>query len=265
MDGRLYYLLEKLPMNTRDTATPRDPFQIAQRVSRRLEHVQFEHKVTLTYNPLDYAWAVREAYLRRFGTRRKRTLFLGMNPGPWGMAQTGVPFSDTTIAGDWMGFRGLAVGRPENEHPKRPVLGWELDRAEGSGQRLLGFLREQMGSLEAFFENNFVFNYLPLVMYDADGRNITPARLLKVDRLKIFEACDPYLQEMVAYYQPEVLVGIGKFALRRLEANFDGSDRKIIDIPHPSPASPIATRDGGRYWKRLVTETLTDAGVLKSI
>ncbi len=216
----------------------------------------FENKVAWTYNPLDYAWPVHEEYLKRFGTGRKRAVFLGMNPGPWGMAQTGIPFSDTGIAGDWMGLRGLSIGQPENEHPDRPVIGWDLDREEGSGRRLYGFIRQTMGSVEAFFQDNFVVNYLPLVMFDEDGKNITPSRLLKDDRLKVFEACDPYLRELVEYYRPEVLVGVGKFALRRLKDNFDSSSYTIVDIPHPSPASPIATRDGGRYWKELVRDTL---------
>lgn len=238
------------------------PLEITQQVSRRLREISFENKVEWIYNPLEYAWPVRKEYLRRFGSGPKRALFLGMNPGPWGMAQTGVPFSDTGIAGDWMGLGGLHVGKPVDEHPDRPVVGWELERTEGSGRRLYSFIRERLGSVDAFFGENFVFNYLPLVMFDADGKNITPSRLLKNDRLKVYDACDPYLRAMVEYYQPEVLIGIGKFALRRLEDNFADTTYTVVDIPHPSPASPIATRDGGRYWKRLAQRTLEETGVL---
>lgn len=249
-------------MPTPDTQTFEPPLEPTRKISNRVNQLQFDNKVEWVYNPLDYAWNVHSEYLTRFGTGPKRAVFLGMNPGPWGMAQTGVPFGDTTIAGDWLGLRGLPIGTPEEERPDRPVIGWDLERQEGSGQRLFGFFRKEMGSLPAFFQNNFVLNYLPLVMFNADGKNVTPARLLKADRLKVFEACDPYLQAMVDYYQPEVLVGIGKFALRRLEANFSDTAYTVVDIPHPSPASPIATRDGGRYWNKLVTETLQEVNIL---
>ena len=48
--------------------------------------------VSWYYNPLTYAWDTFEQYLRKYAGGRKRVLFLGMNPGPWGMTQTGVPF-----------------------------------------------------------------------------------------------------------------------------------------------------------------------------
>lgn len=239
-----------------------DPFALTRAVADRADALTFDHKVAWSYNPLQYAWKVHEAYLERFGTGRKKAVFLGMNPGPWGMAQTGIPFSDTTIAGDWMGLRGIPIGSPENEDPDRPVLGWDLERTEGSGQRLYGYVRDRYGDLATFFADHITVNYLPLVMFDEDGKNLPPSRLLKEDRKKVFRACDPYLEGLVAYYEPEVLVGIGKFALRRLEACFENHDARIVDIPHPSPASPIATREGGAYWKRLVDETLEEAGLL---
>lgn len=239
-----------------------DPFTLTRSVADRTDGLRFDAKVAWTYNPLQYAWKVHEAYLERFGTGPKDAIFLGMNPGPWGMAQTGIPFSDTTIAGDWMGLRGIPIGRPENEDPERPILGWDLDREEGSGQRLYGYVRERFGSVDAFFENHFTLNYLPLVMFSEEGKNLPPSRLLKSDREDVFAACDPYLKGMLDYYEPRVAVGVGKFALRRLEACLEARDVRIVDIPHPSPASPIATRDGGRHWIRLVDETLEDAGIL---
>ncbi len=231
----------------------------------RSDQITFGEKVSWSYNPLRYAWPVHRAYLRSFGRGKKRSVFLGMNPGPWGMGQTGIPFGDPVIAGDWMGLRGLEIQRPANQREQRPVKGWDSEREEGSGQRLFGYLRSRFGSLEKFFRDHFVLNYFPLVLFGPEARNVTPSKLLKADRTKVFEACDPYLREMVSYYEPEVLVGVGKFALRRLRAVFgeDGDHPyRIVDIPHPSPASPIATRDGGDYWRGLVEETLTEVDVL---
>ncbi|MEP6821525.1 MAG: single-stranded DNA-binding protein, partial [Chthoniobacterales bacterium] len=53
--------------------------------------LKFTPPVAYIYNPLDYAWPAHETYLRRYGATRKSVIFLGMNPGPFGMAQTGVP------------------------------------------------------------------------------------------------------------------------------------------------------------------------------
>ena len=64
------------------------------------------------YNPLVYARVPHEAYLERWGTKTPReVLMLGMNPGPFGMAQTGVPFGDVAMVRDFVGITG-PVGRP---------------------------------------------------------------------------------------------------------------------------------------------------------
>ena len=81
------------------------------------------------YNPLDYAWAMHEAYLRRYVHQGARVLFLGMNPGPFGMAQTGVPFGEVHAVRDWMGL-DEPVGKPPAEHPAR------LDQYHIDGLRL---------------------------------------------------------------------------------------------------------------------------------
>ena len=49
-------------------------------------------------NPLNYAWQYHESYLKQYSGLGAKTLLLGMNPGPYGMAQCGVPFGATNIA-----------------------------------------------------------------------------------------------------------------------------------------------------------------------
>ena len=50
--------------------------------------LKFGPPVTCVYNPLAYAWRAHEQYLRAYGAPPKRVVFLGMNPGPFGMVQT---------------------------------------------------------------------------------------------------------------------------------------------------------------------------------
>ena len=46
--------------------------------------------VTHVYNPIDYASEPHCYYVRQYGNGKKQVLFIGMNPGPFGMAQNGV-------------------------------------------------------------------------------------------------------------------------------------------------------------------------------
>ena len=68
--------------------------RISRALARDVQTLDFSGPVTHVYNPLEYARAPHEAYLERWGRGPKRVVLLGMNPGPFGMAQTGVPFGD---------------------------------------------------------------------------------------------------------------------------------------------------------------------------
>ncbi|XP_012587752.1 PREDICTED: single-strand selective monofunctional uracil DNA glycosylase [Condylura cristata] len=60
------------------------------RLNAELKQLQFSEPVGVTYNPVEYAWAPHHTYVTRYCQGPKEVLFLGMNPGPFGMAQTGV-------------------------------------------------------------------------------------------------------------------------------------------------------------------------------
>lgn len=218
--------------------------------------LSFAAPVTHTYNPLDYAWAVHELYLKKFATTRKRLLFLGMNPGPWGMMQTGVPFGEIRAVRDWMGITA-AVHRPADEHPKRPVLGFACPRSEPSGRKLWALFAQRFGTPDVFFREHFVVNYCPLAFLKEPCANYTPDKLPQAEQAALFAACDEHLRRVVELLQPEWLVGVGKFA----EARFAGSGvissgRRVAGILHPSPASPAAHHD----WHGKVTRQLQTCG-----
>jgi single-strand selective monofunctional uracil DNA glycosylase len=71
------------------------------------------------YDPLRYAWAPFVDYLKRYARPRPEVVLLGMNPGPFGMAQTGIPFGDVGLVRDWLVVRG-EIGKPPNEHRSDP-------------------------------------------------------------------------------------------------------------------------------------------------
>ncbi len=232
-----------------------------------VDRLKFSEPVAHVYNPLRYAWPMQEEYVRRFGSGPARVLLLGMNPGPWGMAQTGVPFGEVAAVRDWLQLEA-PISKPEGEHPKRPVTGLACPRSEVSGRRLWGYFSEKFGSPERFFEEHFVLNYCPLVFLEDSGRNRTPDKLPAGEAAPLFDACDRRLRKVVELFQPEWLVGVGGFAKKKLETLFGpgpkGKKGKLIKIAdnaprigvilHPSPASPAANRGWAEAAERQFIE-----------
>jgi len=212
--------------------------------------------VTHVYNPLTYAWAPFDAYILRFAASPKRVVFLGMNPGPFGMVQTGIPFGEVSFVRDWLGLQ-RKVGKPAREHPRRPITGFACKRSEVSGQRLWGLFAKRFGTTEAFFADHLVINYCPLAFVERSGRNRTPDKLPTAERTALFAACDEHLFSVISVLRPEWLIGVGDFAFQRAVQVFTDGTPRLGQILHPSPASPAANRG----WSEAATRQLEDLGV----
>ena len=214
--------------------------------------LSFPEPVFVTYNPLEYAWDRHCDYLSRYGNGSKTTLFLGMNPGPYGMAQTGVPFGEIPHVRDWMGLSG-PVEKPDPEHPKRPITGFDCERSEVSGRRLWGLFAELFDSAEHFFTDHFVVNFCPLVWMKDTGANITPDKLPRDCMEPVEKACLTHLTRIIEVLKPNHLIGVGAFAEKQLTA-VKSDHHNIGKILHPSPASPAANRDFAGTATRQLTE-----------
>ena len=230
---------------------------IAAELSARVSKLKFGPPVSHVYNPLDYAWEVHAEYLRRYGGCPKEILLLGMNPGLWGMAQTGVPFGEVAAVRDWLGFQG-EVRRPVDQHPKRPVLGLACQRSEVSGRRLWGWAKDTFVTPARFFQSFFVGNYCPLQFLEASGRNLTPDKLKPEEQQPLYQACDQALRSSVAVLRPRIVVGVGAFAENRARTVLGEKGPRIGRILHPSPASPAANRG----WAEAVSSQLAELGVV---
>jgi single-strand selective monofunctional uracil DNA glycosylase len=230
--------------------------KISRELSKSVNSLKFSSPVAFVYNPLTYAWQAHEAYLSRYGSGRKRVLLIGMNPGPFGMVQTGVPFGDVQAVRDWLGI-DTPVGRPEVMHPKRPVLGFACERREVSGSRLWGWAQARFAAPAKFFQDFFVVNYCPLAFMEASGRNLTPDKLPAAERGPLFESCDRALFQIVEALEPAFVIGVGGFAEQRARTALAESAVQIGTILHPSPASPKANRN----WAGVAEEQLRGYGV----
>ena len=232
----------------------------AKQLRSDLDPLPFSAPVTCVYNPLQYAWSAHEEYLRLYGNGPRRIFLLGMNPGPWGMAQTGVPFGEIDAVRNYLKIE-TKISKPDREHPKRPIEGFACTRSEVSGRRLWGLFSERYPTASDFFAEHFVSNYCPLVFMDDGARNITPDKLLAAERIELDAHCDEHLQKSLLLLKPEFVVGVGAYAqdcLQRVcSAHTQLQSISVCKILHPSPASPAANRG----WAEQATKQLKDAGV----
>ena len=228
----------------------------AKELSNQVEQLSFAEPVTHIYNPLAYAWEPHKIYLERFANSQKRVLFLGMNPGPWGMSQTGIPFGEIEHVRDWMKI-DAPVEKPNLEHPKRPIEGFACQKSEVSGRRLWGLFKETYPHSPDFFAQHFVTNYCPLVFMEESSRNRTPDKLPAAEKKALFSACDDHLQKVIDHLQPEFAVGVGKFAESCFKRVTVPEHTITTTVLHPSPASPIANRG----WAEAATKQLKAAKV----
>ena len=230
--------------------------QITQDCVKTLEDLSYGPPVSHCYNPLIYAGRAYTQYLKKFTQLTPSVLLLGMNPGPWGMGQTGIPFGEVQLTRDWMGIEE-EVDYPDNPHPRRPVDGFSCTRREVSGRRLFTWAKETYGTAEHFFNQFFVINYCPLLFFDEAGKNLTPDKLRKADRGPLFEICDRALLETVRCLSIQTVVGVGKFAEKRARHALSDMSITIGSVLHPSPANPVANRG----WAEQARVQLEELGI----
>ena len=221
-----------------------------------LQPLKFGAPVSHVYNPLDYARAPYTEYLRRYGQSPREIVLIGMNPGPWGMSQTGIPFGEVAAVREWLRIAGT-VGRPLDMHPNRPVTGFDCPRSEVSGRRIWGWARKKYGSPRNFFSRFFIANYCPLQFIEESGRNRTPNQLRAAERKALFDVCDRALRRTIEVMNPRFVVGVGQFTLHRARSALAGMPVTIGNITHPSPANPKANRG----WEAIIEKELTALGI----
>ena len=230
--------------------------QAARELADGVDALDFAPPTEVVYNPLRYAWAAHEQYLRLHAREKKQVIFLGMNPGPFGMAQCGVPFGEIALVRDWVGVEA-PVEQPPVVHPKRPIEGFACQRSEVSGRRLWGAFKDRFGTAEAFFANHFVANYCPLVFMEASGKNRTPDKLPAAEAEALGALCAAHLRSVVAALEPDWVIGVGAFAEQQAAEALAGCAVRVGRILHPSPASPAANRG----WAEQASAQLEALGI----
>ncbi|XP_068240623.1 single-strand selective monofunctional uracil DNA glycosylase isoform X1 [Palaemon carinicauda] len=225
-----------------------------------LLQLDYGMNICYVYNPLDYAREIHRDFLAKFCKGPKKVLLLGMNPGPWGMGQTGVPFGHVQYAKDWLRVKG-SVTKPENEHPKRLITGLECRRSEVSGDRLWSLLKELSGKPEALFTNVFLHNYCPLFFLKDSAKNVTPPELKVKERSGLEAICNAALVDTVKLLGIEHLVCVGNYTTEKSKLALERAGLesiKISTLMHPSPVNPAANKG----WREIAIRQLTESGVI---
>lgn len=235
--------------------------EIEARQTDRLLSLDYGEGISYVYNPLDYASEIHADFVSKFCQGTKKVLLMGMNPGPWGMGQTGVPFGHVKYAKEWLGVTG-GVKRPEREHPKRPIQGLECTKSEVSGDRLWSLLKELSGSPDVLFKYVFLHNYCPLFFLKESAKNVTPPELKVKERAGLEEACDEALVDTVRLLQVEHIIGVGNYVVDKTRKAFAKAGITNIEISllmHPSPVNPAANKG----WREIAIKQLTESKVIK--
>ena len=235
-------MVESIPDQLKDAA-----LRLSEACNRGKNRILKHKLVAHVTNPLDYAWEFHEQFIDKWSGFGATTLLLGMNPGPYGMAQTGVPFGATAMARDILQIEERDVQTPLDAHPKRPIEGLSMERQEVSGTRFWSMLSDHYGLTEVIFSNIFVVNHCPLLILGETGKNVTPVDLPKSTIEPVLKACDRHLKSVVDIMGIETVVGVGNYAKKRAQSVL--TDVHVDAMWHPSPASPLANRNGGADWR----------------
>ena len=212
----------------------------------RHKHIKF------VYNPLDYAWKPHEYYLNTYGNLGAKKIIMGMNPGH-GMGNTGIPFGCPLKVKSYLNITDLKVKKPKIMHPKRKIFGLECKKPEISGKRMWSLIEEIYGPPNIAFKDIFIINHFPLWMFNESGQNITPNKLNYRELKNIFKICNNYLIDLINILNIKEIICVGKYAhnvAKKVINEAKMIEIKIKEIPHPSPANPIANKEKGEYWKR---------------
>ena len=228
--------------------------------NQKVRLINENKNIDFAYNPLNYAWESHKNYLKNYGDLGATKIIMGMNPGH-GMGNTGIPFGCPEKVKNYLKIRDVKINKPKKIHPKRLVTGLECKKPEISGKRIWGLIEEIYGAPEKAFQNIFVLNHFPLWMFNSSGQNITPDKLSISSSKIIFEKCNRYLIDVVSILKIKRIICVGKYASRmahKAVKNSDFQDLIIDEIPHPSPANPLANKEKGALWKKIAREVIDD-------
>ena len=228
--------------------------------NKKARLIEENKNIEFAYNPLDYAWISHKTYLKEYSDLGASKIIMGMNPGH-GMGNTGIPFGCPEKVKNYLKIRDLKINEPKKMHPRRVVTGLKCKKPEISGKRIWGLIEEMYGAPEKAFKNVFVLNHFPLWMFNSSGQNVTPDKLSISSSKFILDECNKYLINVAKILKIKRIICVGKYASRMAQKAVKNSgveNLTIDEIPHPSPANPLANKEKGALWKKIARDVIQD-------
>ncbi len=193
----------------------------------------------IVYNVFEYAWQGWEAYIHKCAKLSAKIMLLGINPGPHGMLQTGIPFGSISAVRNYIGIHDADIKQPTVLHKNRPVDGMKYTKEEQSGLLLWNTIESLFTNSLNFFSHCFVINYCPLAFFTQKGENITPDKLGTEERKDVEHRCTSHLLEYLNIFNTSLILAIGRYAFNKAQLLSRDlhiiPQKNIIYIPHPSP------------------------------
>ena len=175
----------------------------------------------------------------------------GLNPGKYGMAQTGIPFTDVTRAARV----GIAIEPPGLAPASlRPFL--KSYRVERSSASVYGLLDEAWGSPREGWRALWAVAPCGLLFLEKDGENVTPADARLARRDDVRELRLRVIRESIAAAKPRGVLLLGQDVARVAAEALAAEDVLVVD--HPVARGP--GRRGPAWWAQTVTEAVRKKG-----
>jgi single-strand selective monofunctional uracil DNA glycosylase len=228
----------------------------------------------LVLNPGRYGERWHARFRRAYPMSPRPLLVFGLNPGPYGMAQTGVPFTDlkrleSALPGLWKDL--VASGEPVTRPGLAPPsLARHLTRTfESSSVRVYRFLERAYGRPELALREVVFVNPCPLLFIDPEtGANRTPADLPRALRArKAAELVHAFEElrratvlEAVAELEPRGAILLGRDVAAAVGEALRAAlgARSVVEWEHPARAVP-------ETWSRGLADELRKRGLLRPL
>lgn len=239
---------------------PTKLLQYATALNEKLRKLSFNSPVQYVYNPVEYAYDMHAAFIKRYCQSEKKILLLGMNPGPWGMVQTGIPFGEINMVKEWYQIEAK-INKPAIECPQREVMGLDCHRSEISGKRLYEYFKKVSHTPDNFFKNTYLYNYCPLALLQRGGNNFTPSSLKGAIKKELEEYCNDSLLQVLELLKTEIIIALGVYTKKQADLilKVNCIDHiQVICMPHPSPRAK-----GNENWSEKAQHVLEANDLLK--
>jgi len=191
-------------------------------------------------NPLEYLWLQYGYYTSCYHNQYPRAMIIGMNPGPKGMSQTGIPFGSPNIIPSILPNKSLFNEIRDNEgspvsSPHRRITGPSNTTVEVSGNRLWSALIKRYGDFKSITSEIFVDNICPLLFLCGKNgsKNLTPDKLTPSPaKIILIRLCTERLQKIYQCLgEPSNIVALGRWSHKFLEKMFPKV--RVTYILHP--------------------------------